>query len=212
MHSSRTKAVFKQICELYDLVYFGSVSQHTDEHEMVRGFTLSPSHVDRHYCVGSIASRDVILLERTDTVSFPDKPSKSYTWIIMQFDLRSSIPQHIVFNSYQYEPPVYATLFTKLQHLHKLEPGVLPFDPLFGQKFVTYTNLQHSDNLSNIITGDTARTMAYHFANLDYELYDDQLLVYMPTVHPKTKDIEHMTKAGIWLSDELDKRTSSYEL
>jgi hypothetical protein len=75
--ANKVKKLFKDVSEEYDMVYFGNVSQHSDEHQMVRGFTLSPSHVDRHYCVGTVSGRDVILLERTDTISFPDRAIKS---------------------------------------------------------------------------------------------------------------------------------------
>src|SRR5690606_33919260 len=104
---NRSKNVFQVACHEYDLVYLGGVSQYSDEHEMVRGFTLSPSHVDRNYCIGTIGGRDVILLQRTDTISFPSQPSKSYTWLILQMDLHREVPMHIMMNSHKYDEHVY---------------------------------------------------------------------------------------------------------
>lgn len=205
-HAAKIKKLFKDACEQYDLVYFGSVSQHSDDHQMVRGFTLSPSHVDRHYCVGTVSGRDVILLERTDTISFPDRPSKAYTWMVLQVDLNLRSPLHMVLNSFQYEEPVYATLFTKLHHLHQLTAAELPqMDQQFVKHFSVYVALQLMDRMHAIISPDTATVMGHHFKGLDYEILEDELIVYLPTVTPTRHDIDTMFKAGVWLAGEIEK-------
>lgn len=204
--SNKVKKLFKDVAEEYDLVYFGNVSQHSDEHQMVRGFTLSPSHVDRHYCVGTMSGRDVILLERTDTISFPDKPSKSYTWVILQVDLSIKSPLHIMLNSFHYEEPVYATLFTKLHHLHKFDNIAFShLDNAFTSAFTVYAALQYIDRFSEVIASDTASIMGHHFKGLDYEILDDELIVYVPAITPSHKDIDHLFKAGVWLAGEIEK-------
>jgi hypothetical protein len=205
-HAAKSKKLYKDACEQFDLVYFGSVSQHSDDHQMVRGFTLSPSHVDRHYCVGTVSARDVILLERTDTISFPDRPSKAYTWVVLQVDLAVKSPLHVVLNSFQYEEPVYATLFTKLHHLHKLTVAELPqLDQQFVRHFAVYVALQLMDRLGSIIAPNTASVMGHHFRGLDYEILEDELIVYLPIVNPTQRDIDNMFKAGIWLAGEIEK-------
>lgn len=206
MKSNKIRRLFKSVCEQYDLVYFGSVSQHSDDHQMVRGFTLSPSHVDRHYCVGTVSGRDVILLERTDTVSFPDKPSKAYTWVILQVDLSVKSPLHMVLNSYGYEEPVYKTLFTKLHHLHQIDPSSLSaYDQKFVSSFHLFVALQLVDHLSTVLAYDTANVLGHHFKGLDFEIVEDELIVYLPTVTPHARDIDHLFKAGVWLAGEIEK-------
>lgn len=203
---NKSKKLYKDVCEQYDLVYFGTVSQHNDDHQMVRGFTLSPSHVDRHYCVGTVSGRDVILLERTDTISFPDKPSKAYTWVVLQLDLTMKAPLHVVLNSFKYEEPVYAVLFTKLHHLHKLTEAELPlYDKQFINNFTVYAALQLMDRLHAVIGHDTASVMGHHFRGLDYEILEDELIVYLPTVVPSHRDIDTLFKAGVWLASEIEK-------
>ncbi len=206
LQTNRVKKVFKDLCEQLDLVYFGNVSQHHDEHQMVRGFTLSPSHVDRHYCVGTVGGRDIILLQRTDTVSFPDKPSKAYTWVLLQLDMKKRTDLHLVLNSYNYESPVYETLFKKLQHLQRIHLEALPqYDSSFLQRFKLYSQMQHIDHIPLTLSNDTVRTLSHHFGMFDYELIEDELIVYAPVTAPHQKDIEHMIKAGIWLADEIEK-------
>lgn len=201
-----TKRVFKHICEQFDLVYFGSVSQHADEHQMVRGFTLSPSHTDRHYCVGTVAHRDLILLERTDTISFPDKPSRPYTWTILQIDLAVRVPAHIILNSHQYDDIVYRRLFTALHTMRQADATMFAgHDPTFVGAFRVYSAPQQLDHVVRLLPPDTTSVLGHHFAGFDYELSGERLLVYYPTAAPTATRIELMSKAGIWLAGEIEK-------
>lgn len=210
LHAAKTKKTFKAACKLYDMVYFGYVSQHADEHQMVRGFTLSPSHIDKHYCVGTVGGRDVILLERTDTISFPDKPSKSYTWLVLQLDLKSPSPVHMLLNSTRYDPLISASIVARLSHLHRFEGTALQeYDHAFSSKFSVYASLQHSDAAFRLLDPGTASVLGHHFSTFDYEVVQDTLIVYLPTRSPTLKHIESMLKAGIWLAGELDGSTSS---
>lgn len=202
-HNSRK--VFKAACDRYDLVYFGNVSQHSDEHQMVRGFTLSPSHVDRHYCVGTVSGIDIILLERMDTISFPDKPSKSYTWIILQIDLKRRLPAHMLLNSHRYDDIVYAHLFAKFHDMRQYSPhSFASHDAKFAETFRTYAPPQHIDDVMSMLRPETTRVLSHHFGNFDYEAYGDQLIIYAPTTSPNNQTIEQMLKAGIWLALQLD--------
>lgn len=210
LRSANTKKTFKDACKLYHLVYFGYVSQYSDEHQMVRGFTLSPSHVDKHYCVGTVSGRDVILLERTDTISFPDKPSKSYTWLVLQVDLASASPVHMLLNACQYDSLISTSIVARLSHLHKLDTVALShYDQAFSSKFNLYAPLQQSDAALRLLDPGIASVLGHHFSMFDYEVLQDSLIVYLPTHTPSLKHIESILKAGIWLAGELDGSISS---
>lgn len=205
LRTSNSRKVFKDTCESFDLVYFGSVSQHSDEHQMVRGFTLSPSHVDRHYCVGTVSGIDVILLERMDTISFPDKPSKGYTWTILQLDLKRHLPAHILLNSHRYDDIVYAHLFTKFHDHRQYHPqSFSDHADKFTSTFRVYALPQHIDDVLSMLRPEVTNTLAHHFSMFDYEAYGDQLIVYAPTSSPTSHTIELMLKAGIWFATQLD--------
>lgn len=202
-HNSRK--VFKSACDRYDLVYFGHVSQHNDEHQMVRGFTLSPSHVDRHYCVGTVSGADIILLERMDTLSFPDRPSRAYTWTILQIDLSHRLPTHLLLNSQHYDDTLYRYLFAKFHDIRPYEARVFDgHDVKFAATFRVYAPTQHIDDVMTMLSPDTTAVLAHHFNIFDYEAYGDQLIVYAPTTSPSERTIEQMLKAGIWLARQLD--------
>lgn len=205
LRANSTRKLFKKVCRVYDLVYFGTVSQHSDEHQMVRGFTLSPSHVDRHYCVGTVSGRDVILLERTDTISFPDKPSKAYTWVILQIDLKKTIPVHVMLNACKYDDLIAASLMAHLSHLHQFDQLTTPgYDEAFGSRFRMFAPLQHTETVFRVIDPGTASVLGHHFSMFDYEVLGDALIVYLPSLSPQLRDIEHMLKSGIWLASQLD--------
>lgn len=202
-----SKATFKNACERYDLVYFGSVSQHTDEHQMVRGFTLSPSHVDRHYCVGTVSGRDIILLERTDTISFASKPSKGFTWVILQIDLSHKLDTHIILNSCRYEEVVYDNLFAKVHNLKLYSKDFFTsYDQKFLDNFAVYAQSQHSPDVLSIIEPGMASVLGHHFSGMDYEFFHDNLIIYLPTKLPTDSQVESLIKAGLWLSDQIDNK------
>ena len=212
LHLLRThtsQKVFKLACNKFDLVYFGGVSQYSDEHQMVRGFTLSPSHVDRHYCVGTVSGIDVILLERMDTVSFPDKPSRSYTWTILKLDLKKHLSAHILLNSIRYDDILYAHLFAKFHNLkHYTSHSFAGHDQKFAEVFRVYAPMQHVDDVMAMLPPATTSVLAHHFSMFDYEAYGDQLIVYAATTSPTVHVIEQMLTSGIWLATQLDSSLS----
>ncbi|MEO5691465.1 MAG: hypothetical protein ABIQ64_04725, partial [Candidatus Saccharimonadales bacterium] len=115
-----------------------------------------------------------------------------------------------VLNSFSYESPVYDTLFKKLQHLQLINSQSLPqYDQSFLQRFKLYAPLHKADQIPHMLANDVAQTLSHHFGMFDYELIDDELIVYAPVTMPHHKDIEHMIKAGIWLADEIEKSLST---
>lgn len=172
---------------------------------MVRGYTLSPSNTDRNYCIGTIADRDVILLQRTDTVSFPSQPSKPYTWLIMQIDLKHKLPMHIVLNAQKYDEHIHRPIFNKLSHLHKLDIAELPYyESDFTSKYAVYAPLQHSHTILQVLDAGTASILGQSYASLDFELFEDELLVYYLAKSISKRDIDHTIKAGIWFANQID--------
>lgn len=206
----KTKNVYKDACNRYDLIYFGTVNQQTDEHEMVRGVTLSTSHKDSHYCVGSIQGWDVILLERTDTISFPGKPTKDFRWNILQVDLKSAILPHVLLDANHHNETFYAQLFTKFIRLTHADVSIFAeHDPLFSNRYSIYTPPDTLDSLTTLFPLDTTTVIGNHFSQFDYECFQDRLLVYAPDHIPTRQLLDHMIRAGLWLANELEENSKS---
>lgn len=201
----KTKKIYKDACERYGLVYFGLVNQQDDEHEMVRGVTLSPTHRDAHYCVGSINGFDVIICERTDIVHFPGKPSTEYRWNILQIDLRGVSLAHTLLDANHHDETFYAQLFTKFIRLTKADKSIFSeHNSSFTKKYTLYTPPDALDALPFLFSKDTTDIIGTHFAQFDYECFQDRLIVYAPDRKATKQLIDHMVKAGVWLANELE--------
>lgn len=203
--TGRAKQAFKDVCETHSMVYFGSVDQQHDEHELVRGVTLSPSHHDAHYCVGSINGYDVILCERTDSVVFPGKPTRDYRWNILQVDLRGVNLPHVLLDAGHHDETFYSQLFTKFIRLSKADSGVFAeHDQTFKARFTAYTPPDALDSLPLLFSTDTTSIIGHHFAHFDYECFQDRLIIYAPNRLATAQTLENMIKAGLWLANELE--------
>lgn len=205
LHTPR--AVFRQFAEHYDLVYFGRLHHEDDDQRLVRGVTVSTGHTDEHYCVGTVNGYDLVLLERTDRITQPNSTkTEKYTWVLMQFDLHSSYDHpHVFIDGGHHNELFFQTLFIKFARLMKVDKALFgETNHKFASQFTAYTTPDALDDLPVIVEGNVGATMAQHFAHLDFEWFQDHLIVYsngrMPTKHL----LEHMLRAGLWLADVLD--------
>lgn len=197
--------VYHDVAKRYDLVYFGSVSSRDDEHELVRGLTVSADHQDQHYCVGTVEGYDVILLERTDILTFPGKPSTPYRWIILQVDLQNVHLPHIFIDNKQHSAAFYDTLLAKYPRLVTADPNLFAdHDSKFMAAFNVYTTLDEQLAMVQLLSHEMTATLGHHFAHLDFELFDDRLVVYVAQRTATKQLIDHLFSAGVWLAKEIE--------
>lgn len=204
-----TRRAFQKFADRYDLVYFGSVSQHSDDHQLVRGITLSSGHRDNYYSVGSIRGRDIIALQRTDTVTFPGKESATYRWLILQLDLRSSrqLPQVFV-NGSHYADAFYANAFLKQPQLHNFAEIFTgsSYDPQFARQFRIFSPRSAGSEqlLLETITSDVAAATVRYLLQHDFELTQNELIIYGRSLAVRLSTLEHLLKAGLWLAEQFE--------
>lgn len=197
--------VYRDVARRYDLVYFGSVDARDDEHEMVRGLTVSADHQDQHYCVGTVEGYDVILLERTDVLTFPGKQPAPYRWIILQVDLRGVQLPHVFIDTKQHSSVFYDTLMTKYPRLLSADPNLFAdHDPKFMAAFNVYSSPDEQLAMIQLLNHDITATLGHHFAYLDFELFEDRLIVYVAQRTATKQIIDHLFSAGVWLARELE--------
>jgi hypothetical protein len=70
-------------------VYFGYVDQRDDDHRLIRGHTVSATHQDNHYCIGTVRGYDVMLVLRNDVIRVPSGKEKRCHWLIVTVDLHT---------------------------------------------------------------------------------------------------------------------------
>lgn len=204
--ANTTKSVFKAVAEEHNMVYFGRVDQQHDEHKLVRGVTLSPTHRDDHYCIGSIVNRDSIILQRQDTINHPNHSPTTYTWTIVSFDLSRVLLPHLVLDAGHHDKVFYEQFFTKFFQFMAADQSVFDnYDPLFSKRFTAYAPPDVIDVLPSLISPDIASQIAHHFSHLSFELCDDTLIVYTPQSKATKHLLDSMIHAGTWLCGELEK-------
>lgn len=191
--------------EKHGLVYFGFVDQLGDEHKLVRGLTVSTSHRDDHYCIGSSEGYDLMFVERTDT----DETSgalQDHTWHIMTFDLHSSrdIP-HLFIGAHRHEGGAFARLFAGSTRLKKALTGTFGIhSDTFTKHFALYCTPSDTLDIERIFTPDITAVIGAHFRSLSLEIVDGTLYVYADNRRLSAELLEAMLKNGLWLSKEID--------
>lgn len=199
--------VYNDVAKHYSLVYFGSVSTHDDEHEIVRGLTVSADHQDRHYCVGTVQGFDVVLLERTDKLSFPGKPAESQRWIMLQVDLRGVQLPHVFIDARNHSSTFYDTLFAKYAQFNAVDVNLFAdHDPRFSQTFTVYTTPTDQPEMIQLLRYDITAMLGHHFTHFDFEIFDDRLIVYSANRAPSKQLIDHMLRVGVWLAQEIESK------
>lgn len=210
LRARRHKRMFKQFADKVGLVYFGFVDQREDEHRLVRGLSVSPTHRDNHYCIGSYKGYDVVLLERTDTIHFPHKPARQQEWIIMEFDLHTPVDvPHVFIGLHTHSDVFYAQLFTKFPSLVQAQIGVLgAYSKEFMERYTVYTASSHAIDFERLIGPETADEITKHFGKLTIEIHEGCLYVYAQHQHLSSHLLDAMIQNGQWLANHIDDQVS----
>ena len=207
-------AVTRRFAERHSLVYFGSVSQN-DESRLVKGITVSNTHRDSHYLVGTALGRDLIFLQRSDALrSANNKKRELYNWNILAIDLAQGmrLPHVYVEGRSRHGHGFYETLAMKRREFSELPYGFLSdYDPLFAKRYVVRLAAATASEISELLPPERAAVMAYHFTAFDFEWRNDELYVYFLSRRPSLAQLELMLKAGVWLAGELEKRPLALE-
>lgn len=206
LRARRHKRMFKQFADKIGMVYFGFVDQREDEHRLVRGLSVSPTHRDNHYCIGSYKGYDVVVLERTDTIHFPRRPARQQEWVIMEFDLHSSVDiPHMFIGLHTHSDVFYAQLFTKFPSLIQAPIGTLAaYGKEFLNRYVVYTTSSHVLDFERLIDPETANQIVKYFGKLTIEVSDGCLYIYSQHQHLSSPLLDAMLQNGQWLAAHID--------
>ena len=210
-HTANRRARKRMIIKFADktgLLYFGTVSQHSDDQRIVRGFTVSSSHQDNHYSVGSINGYDVTLVDRSDALWQPDGSIATHNWLIMAFDLRTKqdIP-HFFLSARNHDQKPYMSLFTTFHTMKEVNLGTFEeYSPEFTSRFSIYTQPSTSIEVERLFPADTTRILGAHFWPLSAEQNENILYIYADNAHVTPSLLDTMIEDGLWLAGHLDRQ------
>lgn len=198
--------VYRTFATKAGLVYFGYVDQRNDEHSLIRGMTVSTKHRDNHYCIGSFEGYDITLVERVDTIQLPGKAAKTHNWIIMTFDLHTSVElPHVFVGSHNHSETFYAQLFTKFSHLAKVpmaESGIHSIE--FTKKHTVYAKPDQILTAEHLFSPTLTKVIGEQFGTLAIEIHDRTVYLYAENHRPTSTLLEGMLSKGIWLTKSID--------
>ncbi|CAN5422236.1 hypothetical protein BH10PAT4_BH10PAT4_0560 [soil metagenome] len=204
----RKTAVLKFV-KSFSFVYFGHVDQHDDEHHIIRGLTVSSSHQDDHYSVGSYDGYDVSLVDRYDITIRPGEKIRTHQWIIIEIDLRNGkdIP-HIFLGSLNRTNSSYAKLFTSVTSLQAVPLGTFaPHSEEFTSRYSLFAAPTQFIEVERLFTSEVTRTISAHFWPLSAEVFEGSLYIYSDTQNISAGLLETMLKNGAWLANKLDEHS-----
>lgn len=189
-----------------NLLYIGYVNQNTDDHRLVRGFTVSQSHQDDHYCVGNIDDRNISLVDRSDAVWTSNGDIEVQNWTIMAFDLKTKqdLP-HFFIKSKRHDDNPYAVFFKTFTTIHEIDLGIFEnYGTEFTSRFSIYARPNMAIQTEKLMPANSARVLAAHLWPLSVEQNEHVLYVYSTSEHVTTSLLEKMLKNGLWLAAHLD--------
>lgn len=197
--------VIRRFASKMGLVYFGTVDQHKDEHEVIRGLTVSTTHKDAHYAVGSFDGYDVSIVDRFDVVIDAQRHPIEHTWLIFQIDLLDKSLPHAFFKPLGHSPQAYNKFFTAFNTLHVIN-SVLneSHSHEFHSRYEVISNVTHAQHLEQALPSQVTQTIAARFWPHAIELFEGKLYVYI-TEHRLNETVLGSTlQSATWLAGVLD--------
>jgi hypothetical protein len=204
--SRNRRHIISKFAEKIGLVYIGYVNQNSDEHRIIRGFTVSQSHQDDNYCVGTVGDRNVTIVDRSDTVWNNSGKIEVQNWTIMAFDLKTKqdLP-HFFIGAKGHDDKPYDIFFRTFPTIHQIHLGTFEN---YGMDFIIRFKMCARPNmaikLERLIPANSARVLGAHLWPLSVEQNEHVLYIYSTSQHITTSLLEKMLQNGLWLAAHLD--------
>lgn len=203
MRSRSTRQIVASFAERIGLVYFGFVDQRSDEHTLIRGYTLSNSHRDYHYCIGSYRDYDVSFVLRSDRVRLAGaREAKDHTWLILRVDLRRGEDIPHMFIAHDSTKNLFASKYMSLIPISLSMFGQLKKE--FTDRFTVFSHPAQVMQIERVVSSSVTDVIAQHFGNTSIEIADNTIYLQVPTNTPTKALLERTLSNGVWLAETLD--------
>ncbi|MDR0955942.1 MAG: hypothetical protein LBM73_02325 [Candidatus Nomurabacteria bacterium] len=210
--SRQGRRVFGEFCEEYDLVYFGDVLKSDDGYHRIDGLTQSPAASDSNYCAGDVYEYPVVILERTlrqptgGKTKLGRPATRRLNWTILQISLRRARAPHIFINGRRHSDRLYASLSASFLRLTAIPAANLPAGTPadFARNFSLFAQPDALGTIAAIFPPTVAATLGAYFADFDFELNQDKLIVYAAGAVADLKLLDLMLRGGLFLARHLD--------
>lgn len=186
------------------LVYFGTVDQHDDEHRLVRGHTVSATHIDNHYSVGSIRGYDVTMVLRNDVIQKigSHHADQRCHWLIVTIDLKTKHDAPHFYVGHRSRDEAFRASFEQLSPIAL--GAFAPYPQHFLDAYTVYGHATHALAIEQIITPQIALVIMSHFKEASFEIEDNTIYLYVESAYPSEDILERMMSNGLWLAESID--------
>ncbi len=204
IRTQMTRKTIEGFAEKVGLVYFGHVDQRNDEHRLVRGHTVSATHIDDNYCAGTIRGYDVMLVSRNDVLKRPDDTKERRChWLIVAIDLHTKAEVPHCYVGHHSQDSVFRASY---ERIYPLAIGSFygAYPHRFISEYTVYGKATHALNIERTITPQVAMVIATHFSGASIEIKEGSLYLYIESERPNEALLEKMLSNGLWLAESID--------
>lgn len=204
--SRNRKRAIRKFAQKIGLLYFGMVDQRKDDYEIIRGFTVSSTHKDNSFCVGSSGGYDISIVDRKDIVWLPDQTNITQNWLIMTFRLKTEqdLP-HFFINAINHDARAYSSFFQAFPAISQVTLGTLEeYLPDFTDKFAIYARPAMAIKVQQILPSKVATLFGNHFWPFSVEQNEHIIYIYASGLKISGSILEAMYQNGLWLADQID--------
>lgn len=204
VRSRLTRKTIAAFAEKVGLMYFGYVDQRDDEHRLVRGHTVSETHRDDHYCVGSIRGYDIMMVLRNDLIEDPHNRAHTERchWLIVTIDLHTKYELPHCYIGHRNRDHAFRASFERLNPLAL--GGLHEYSHRFLSEYTLYAKATHAMEIERMITPAVSEVIAAHFAGASIEIEDNTIFLYFESQRPTEVALEKLVSNGLWLAESLD--------
>ncbi len=199
--------VLKAVSDRLGLVHFGSIGHGSDEHELIGGLTVSTTHRDRYYAVGSHEGYDLSVVDRRDAIRVARGKKEHHNWVIVQIALPQVKEMPHVFMLPSSRDDRFLHLFAGARHLSPLETFYMTdFQQEFNQRYTVYATPRASLAAYEVLNRSLTNGISAHFWPHAIEWHRGHLYIYI-TEHRLTETVLlGAIQSALWLADMLDQR------
>lgn len=198
-------ATLRRFSNSLGLVHFGTVHQHDDDYDAIRGFTASLTHQDTHYAVGTYDGFNVRLVNRFDVIRVASNPHHEQLWTLVEIELETKSVPHMFFVPTGKDGGEYSRLFATQPHMQPLNSMILNNkSPEFHGRFQIYASAAHSHKVETLFSSPVIVGIASRFWPHGIEIENGKIIIYIAEHRLEKAVLETAVTSGLWLAETID--------
>ncbi len=195
--------VVRKFAEKIGLVYFGQMHQGDEEYRLIRGHTVSTTHIDRHYSVGSLRGYDIAVVMRNDTIlTARDQRERRCHWLIITIDLHTKGDLPHAYVGHRNRDDAFQASFEQLTPLYV--GALAPYPPQFLNNYTVHSKAIDTIAIERMITPETAAVIVEHFDHASIEIEENTVYMYLESARPTEAQLDKLLSNGLWLAETID--------